>query len=187
MNHPHATVTSERIVHHPQVVVTPERVVNNPHTTATTEVMANRSHTTTTPGEMANHPHTITMPGSCPLSQIPSRAPEAVAVEVATTTCLYVPVEGDIKVLPWSSSTSIGDILEWRDYEGLAFSSRRLLNQGYLLSGFIRTSGPQADAVNTRCTKLYIAEINGPVIIVNEDRDGDVVSLTEKDIRQIFK
>ncbi|KAF9289082.1 hypothetical protein BGZ74_000799 [Mortierella antarctica] len=117
---------------------------------------------------------------------MPSKAAEVATVEVVTKTCLYVPVEGDIKILPWTSFTAIKDILEWRDCEGIAFSSQYVLNQGYFLTGFIRTFGPDTDLVNKRCTKLYVANIYGPVVIVNENRKGDMVPLTEKDIPHIF-
>lgn len=171
----------------PDITSTPENTMDQPFT-ATRKKKKKKKPTspkTEAPNEIAVLPPTFTMPGSYP-SLIPSRAPKAVATAVATKTCLYVPVEGDIKILPWKSPPAIGDMLEWQYYEGLSFSSGHLLSQGYRLSGFIRTFGPNSDGVNRRCTKLYVAEINGPVIVVNETRKGGVASLSEKDIPNIF-
>ncbi|KAF9346095.1 hypothetical protein BGX26_002412 [Mortierella sp. AD094] len=96
-------------------------------------------------------------------------------------TCLYVPVEGEIRVIPYTSTT-LRDYLG-QDYEGICFS-----NRNYRLSGFIRTFD-FSSAVNKRCTDIYVAEIRGPVIVVDEDEDEDVEgvkSLSEKDIAKIF-
>jgi hypothetical protein len=44
--------------------------------------------------------------------------------------------------------------------------------------------------VNKRCSNIYVAEIRGPVIIVDEHEDDDIEgakSLSEKDIPKIFR
>jgi hypothetical protein len=100
-------------------------------------------------------------------------------------TCLLVPVEGEIEVIPYTSTT-IRDYLG-PHYEGICFSK-----PNYRLSGFIKMF--DASPVNKRCTDIYVAEIRGTVIIAdehpeNEDDDEDeeyLKSLTSEDIPKIF-
>lgn len=100
-------------------------------------------------------------------------------------TCLLVPVEGEISVIPYTSTT-VRDYLG-PHYEGIAFPI-----PNYRLSGFLRSFDSSA-AVNKRCTAIYVAEIRGPVILMNEIEDDDpeegveyLISLTHDDIPKIF-
>lgn len=97
-------------------------------------------------------------------------------------TCLYVPVEGEIRVIPFNSTTLQQYLGQNR--EGICIS-----NPAYRLSGFIRSFN-FSDPVNKRCSNIYVAEIRGPVIIVDEHEDDDIEgakSLSEKDIPKIFR
>ncbi|KAF9284191.1 hypothetical protein BGZ68_004848 [Mortierella alpina] len=103
------------------------------------------------------------------------------------TTFLYVPVEGPIQVRQ-TSTAGTEEILEWPYTEGHSLSTRNTVNEGYILTGFIRSFHFDAP-VNKRYSKLYgpSARIHGPGIIYNESNGGLAVSLTEKDIPKIFR
>lgn len=100
--------------------------------------------------------------------------------------CLYVPAEGDIRVIPFTPTTL-------REYLGQHYEGICIFKPNYRLSGFIRSFDTSAP-LNKRCTDIYVAEIRGPVIIVNEGEEEDegeeegeyLLSLTEKDITKIF-
>lgn len=112
--------------------------------------------------------------------------PEITNRDKSKMTVLYVPVEGEIKVLPWTSFSALPQILESVDYEGIAFPDMNLVNKGYRLAGFIRTHhGRNIPPINKRCSKLYITGIPGPVVIMSEESEGQV-PLTEADIPIIF-
>ncbi|GJJ74555.1 hypothetical protein EMPS_06913 [Entomortierella parvispora] len=116
----------------------------------------------------------------------PSGLPDFENRDRTKRTVLYVPVEGEIKVIPYTSTTKLSELLESEHYEGLAFGDMKLAEKGYRLAGFIRTNyGRGGGPINKRCSKIHIAEIPGPVVIMNEDSKG-YVPLTEADIPFIF-
>ncbi|KAF9339397.1 hypothetical protein BGZ91_006060 [Linnemannia elongata] len=103
--------------------------------------------------------------------------------EIARTTFLYVPVEGDIQVLPRLFARS-EEILQWPYTEGHVLSVKK----PYILTGFIRSFNFE-DPINKRYSKIYgrgTAVIRGPAMIVNED-GRQILSLTKKDIPKIFR
>ncbi|KAF9167794.1 hypothetical protein BGX21_000676 [Mortierella sp. AD011] len=94
-------------------------------------------------------------------------------------TCLYVPEEGEIKIIPYKVGVTTREYLGPHS-EGICFP-----RTDYRLAGFVRFFNG-TDGVNKRCTAMYICEVKGPVIIVNEDENGKMSSLTQDDIEKIF-